>query len=275
MKQILLVFDGEHFSHSILNFSLQLHLQSPLTLTGIFLPSKDFVESLSYFYYGNAIAPVYLQEYEEDPKKIEANIMHFQSFCNNHNIPFKIHRKNFHQHISSGIQEETRFADLLLISSTKFYENLGTTLQEQYLREALRKSECPILLLPENYTPPAINIIAYDGSSSAMHALKQFVYILPHLTELDTHIIYSDKHQNGIPNEELIKNYTAGYFRNLSFYDLDFDFKKYFTTWLEDEKPSIVVCGSFGRNALSELIHRNFLLDVMREHKLPIFIAHH
>jgi hypothetical protein len=36
----------------------------------------------------------------------------------------------------------------------------------------------------------------------------------------------------------------------------------------------MLVTGAKGRNGFSELFHRSFVADIIREHMLPVFIAH-
>jgi predicted transcriptional regulator len=52
------------------------------------------------------------------------------------------------------------------------------------------------------------------------------------------------------------------------------DPKKYFHTWIEDCKAAIVVTGAFGRSGLSQSLKKSFITDVIRDHKMPVFIAH-
>jgi hypothetical protein len=273
MKKVLIVFDGEHFPSAILDFALQLNRKEQIMLVGIFLPSVDYAEVLTYYYYGQAVAPMYLEEYEEDPVAIKKNITRFEDFCEEHSIGYRIH-----QHIKRKIVEElsyeTRFADLMILSSSDFYENLGATLQKEYLEDTLHKAECPIMLLPESYTPPASIILAYDGSESAMHAIKQFSYLMPHLKDAEVLLMYAGTGKDETPFHNLIKEYAAAHFPHWDEYKLEAEPRKYFTTWIANKGPVLLVSGSFGRSGISELFKRNFLKDVIQEHQVPMFIAH-
>jgi len=274
MKKILIAFDGIHFPQATLDFAWSLHLQEPILLTGIFLSSTDYAESVNYLYYGTALAPLYIQEYNEgETAQIKANMEHFRTFCQTRHISYKIHERT-HQHITTSIQEETRYADLLILSGKNFYENLGNSLQKEYLTDTLHKAECPIILLPENYVQPQKIILAYDGSETAMHAIKQFSYLFTTFTDLETHVIYAEDSKKEIPYENLLREYISAHFSNLAYYKLEIDSKKYFNTWLENKDAALLVSGSYGRSAFSELFRRNFLREVVRELKTPLFIAH-
>jgi nucleotide-binding universal stress UspA family protein len=273
MKKILVVFDGAHFPTSTLDFALKLNRESPILLTGIFLPSVDYAEAMSYYYYGNAIAPLYLTEYEDDATAIKKNIEKFEAFCSEHHIRCVVH-DNIKKKVVSEIQSETRYADLLIMSTTHFYENLGEMIQEEYLTDTLHQSECPVMLLPGEFVLPQNIILAYDGSPSSMFAIKQFIYLMPFFKSLETLIVYADDKNNDIPFLDLIEEYADHHFNKVKYYKLTADPKKYFTTWINEKGATLLVSGSFGRSAFSEIFHKNFLRDVIKEHSVPVFIAH-
>lgn len=273
MKKVLTVFDGEHFPDAILDFALQLNQKERVMLTGIFLPSVDYAEALTYYYYGQAVAPVYLEEYEEDPIAIKKNIARFEDFCNEHKISYRIHQ-NIKKKVVEELAYESRFADLMLLSSSDFYQNLGELLQREYLEDTLHNAECPIMLLPENYVSPDSIILAYDGSRSSIHAIKQFVYLMPCFKDREILLMYAGQENDEIPFRHLIKEYADAHFENLSEYKLEADPKKYFNTWIAGKGATLLVSGSFGRSGISEFFKRNFLKDVIQEHKVPILIAH-
>ena len=92
------------------------------------------------------------------------------------------------------LKAETRFADVLIIGSEVFYENLGGKLNE-YLQDILHRSECPVVVVPEKYDFPKTNILCYDGSESSVYAIKQFAYLFPELTKHPTLLVYV--HEDG------------------------------------------------------------------------------
>lgn len=273
MKKVLVAFDGAHFPSAILDFVLELHNSSPIVLTGVFLPSVDYSEAMSYSYYGNAIAPLYLEEYESDAVSIKKNIALFEDFCNKHHIRHKIHQ-DIKGAVAKGIQRETRYADLLVLSSKYFYENLGDMIQEEYLTDTLHKAECPVVLLPETYTTPDNVILAYDGSAASMHAIRQFIYLLPQYANLNTLVMHADDDDEDLPSLSLIKEYAAQHFNKLAYYQLNADPKKYFNTWIANKGSAMVISGSYGRSAFSEFFRKNFLKDIVKEQQVPLFIAH-
>jgi nucleotide-binding universal stress UspA family protein len=273
MKKILVVFDGAHFPTTTLDFALRLNEESPILLTGVFLPSVDYAEAMSHYHYGPAVAPLYMDEYEDDVVAIEENIELFETFCDDNHIRYTVH-KDINKKVAKELKSETRYADLLILSSTHFYKNLGEKIQKEYLDHTLHQAECPVLLLPDGFIMPRNIILAYDGSASSMFAIKQFTYLMPQLTDMETLVMYADKSDEEIPFPSPIKEYAACHFNKPGYYKLTADPGKYFQTWIENKGATLLVSGSFGRSAFSELFHKNFLRDAIKEQKVPIFIAH-
>lgn len=273
MKKVLVVFDGAHFPAALTDFAIHLNNISPIMLTGIFMPSVDYAEATKYLYYGNAVVPAYLEEYDLDPSLIEKNIALFEDFCRTNHIRHQVH-KNIKRQLVKELKYESRYADLMLLSSSRFYENLGPDIQKEYLHDTLHLSECPVLLLPETYTPTQNIILAYDGSASSMYAIRQFIYLMPEFTDLETLVVYAGTDKEDIPFVDLIQEYAPRHFDKLAYYRLDIDPKKYFNTWIVNKGAPILVSGSYGRSSWSELFRKSFVSDIIKEHKLPVFIAH-
>ena len=120
-----------------------------------------------------------------------------------------------------------------------------------------------------------MNILTYDGSESSVYAIKQFVYLLPEFKDNPTYLTYaSNDGKTPLPEEAYIEELASRHFTDLTVSKLNIDTKKYFSTWVADKKSSILVAGSFGRTSFSQLFSKSFVLDIIKEHRMPIFIGH-
>lgn len=273
MKKILLAFDGLHFSEGAFEFARQLNDLSPILLVGAFAPQLSYANLWSYA--DGATGAMFIPTLEqEDSAEVEKNIVRFEELCKKNSINYKVH-KDFYDFALPELRKETRYADLLIISSESFYHNIDNPNPDAYLREALRHSECPVIIVPEHFEFPRVNILAYDGSDSSAYAIKQFAYLFPELHNQQTLLIYSSaKENNAIPGEEQIEELVKQHFFDVSLSRLDLSPKKYFSAWIASYPASILVCGSFGRSIVSEMFHKSFAAGVITEHKIPVFIAH-
>jgi len=266
-----MVFDGQHFSKGAFDFACRLNEAEPILLTGIFLPSIDYTSTI--VYYMGIESPLYYPMLDSEDEMIAENIKKFKALCEKNNISYRVHEK-IAGTILDGIRHETRYADLLILSSELFYINLGTGTQNEYLHNTAHNAECPVLLVPEKYQYPSSVVLAYDGSASSIFAIKQFAYLFPQLTSLNTILVYVSAKGDDLPDSDYVKEFTARHFPSLSFLKLDIDPKHYFNTWLQEAGSSILVTGAYGRSLVSEIFKRSFVSEIIKDNSMPVFVAH-
>jgi hypothetical protein len=160
------------------------------------------------------------------------------------------------------------------LGSESFYENIGISDPNIFLKEAIHNSECPVLVVPEQYEFPQKNILAYDGSASSVYAIKQFAYLFPELADNKTVLLYAkDEDEPSFPDEHNIEELCSRHFSDLTLFKLGIDPHKYFGLWAGEKQRSIIVSGAYGRSSFSMMFRKSFVSDVIRDHKLPVFIA--
>lgn len=272
MKKVLALFDGEHFSMGAFNFARQLNEAQPILLTGVFLPSLDYTK-ISMYYLGGMVGPLYAPGVEAEPGIIDRNIQQFKDLCVKHGIECRVHSV-IDGPILESIAKETRYADVLLLSSELFYSNFGEASQKEYLEDTMHNAECPVIVVPEHYNFPQSIIMAYDGSKASVFAIKQFAYLFPELSGTSTLIVYASEKENEFPDLSYIEEFAARHFQDLSFFKLDAEARKYFNTWVTDKGSPLLVTGAYSRSFLSGFFKKSFAAEVIAEHKLPVFIAH-
>ena len=97
----------------------------------------------------------------------------------------------------------------------------------------------------------------------------------PEFVKNPTLLVYAkNEKEEEIPNEEYIEELAARHFPDLSIMKLHLEPKEYFATWIGEKKNSLLVSGSFGRSSLSRVFKKSFIKDVIKDHRLPIFIVH-
>jgi hypothetical protein len=216
----------------------------------------------------------YLKIKEEEDLLVQKSQIKFMSAFENAAIKYEIH-----PHIGEWDRDlfvqESRFADLVVISEELFGANGLETQPNYYMMEALRASECPVVVVPENFTKIEHLAFAYDGGKECMHAIKQFIYLFPEYTDLPTEFVHIKEEAAGeIPDRTLLGEYTFCHFEAQYTSKLHFDPKKYLTSWLGNKKNVFLVSGSFSRSAVSNTFKKSFVEHVITEHTCPLFIAH-
>jgi hypothetical protein len=269
MKKVLILFDGEHFSTAALQFASELNRSEKILLTGLFLPSIDYSDVMLY-YAGGISGPVFIPAIDTDPEVMRQNTERFKEYCTKNGIEHRVHDV-LYDSIKNLVQMESRYSDLMLLSGGSFYSNLGELTQEEYIEDAMHRAGCPVIVLPEDLKTPQSLIIAYNGSDDSIFAIKQFTYLLPHLCSLPTMVVYASVKNEKIPHIEYMQELCARHFPDITFFKLEADAKHYFNTWMMDRGNAMVISGSYARTAL---FRKHFVEDIIKDHKLPVFIAH-
>ncbi len=273
MKKLIIALDGQHFPKGAFEFVKSINATTKVLLAGVFLSPVDYSKVLAYTgMEGMALMPEWLMKNDDD-LLVNKNISLFKDACTAAGIEFRIHKDTDLMALSSLI-EETRFADALLVSSDLFYENVSKEQPNFYLEEVLKKAECPVLLVPENYEEPGQVILTYDGNESSVFAIKQFAYVFPGLTKKETILLSITHHEDDLPEYSLITELVSRHFADLKIQPLHLKNKKDFNEWMMGRPNSFIVMGSFSRSIFSQLFRKSFASEVIHDIKMPIFIAH-
>ncbi len=272
MKKIILSFEGSNFAEETLEFARQLNALSPVFLAAAFLPEVDYARfsSLS----GGIVAPGIALAANNEDDTIQKNSARIREFCITHNIKFAIHTDRF-DFALSAIRKETRFSDLLVLSGRHFFENIDADQPNAYMKEILHTTECPILMVPEKPVLPDHLILAYDGTQSSIHAIRQFTYLFPEFSDTPATLVYiNDKNDEPLPDESFIEELVSHHFKDLRLLKLKMGPKDFAHTWVADKINPWLITGAYGRSDLSLLFSKSFITTLIKENKIPVFVAH-
>lgn len=272
MKKILLAFNGTQFSEGAFEFVRRLNELAPILVTGLFLPQLTQSGLWSYATAMNGVT--YIPLPEEDTDAVQKNIELFERKCQANGIFYRVH-KDYYDFALPELKKETRFADLLIVSSEKFFNSFGHSDVDPAMEDTLHLAECPIVVVPEQFSFPTRNILAYDGSESSVYAIKMFAYLFPQLCSNETLLVYTNHEADpSLPSEEYIEELATQHFPNLELSKVSLQPKKYFAQWVSTNSNALLVSGAFGRSPLSQLFKKSFVADIITGQKLPVFIAH-
>lgn len=272
MKKILFVCDGDNFPKGAMEFLKWMNENEPVQAKGIFFTPVDFQQLINVSYM--PIAEPYIKLKESEKKTVRKSMEKFIAACKANNIIYQVGEN---EEVDKDLLiQESRFADILLVSEELFCSDYMSYQPNVYMKEVLHGAECPVMVVPEAFTLPDRIVIAYDGRKESMNALKQFCYLLPRLTELPAEVVYI-KNEKGeeVPDQDLLKEYAKAHFNSSVVEKLHFDAHKYFTVWAETKKNILLVAGSYSRSAVSDLMHNSFAEQIIHEHKIPVFVSHH
>jgi hypothetical protein len=271
MKKVLIIFGGAEFSEGAFEFAQKMNEIKPILLVGVFIPQISYVGLWT-------MAPMAGAEFialtDDEMMAVKENIERFKNLCLDNNIAYHVHT-DYVDFTLADLKLKTRFSDLLIVSSDKFYSNIIGEDPEDYLRDALHTSECPVIVIAEKFDFPTRNIFAYNGGKHCVYAVKHFIYLFPEFSGYPSTFVYAKEDEDApIPEESDMKEFADAHLPNNKFMKLEIDPKKYFSTWIRDEKYSILIGGVPDRPKITKLFKKSFFQQVISEHLLPVFIAH-
>lgn len=272
MKKILLPLEGTSYHRDLLDFAAALNERAKIMLTTTLLPDADYAELWTGS--GGVEEPVYIAPPENSDKVVANHCSRVKRYCEEHSIVCRVHEDRY-DFALAALHRETRFADLLLLSSRHFFEAIDDRQPNAYMREILHHTECPVLLLPEKPALPGEIIFAYDGTASSVYAIRQFAYLFPEFNRLRTTLVcVSDNEQACIPEEAMIREWCEQHFKHFRALRLHMRTDLFYDTWLGMMQQPWLVSGAFGRSDWSRLFHHSFINRLIRTHGVPLFVAH-
>jgi nucleotide-binding universal stress UspA family protein len=273
MKKILLAVAENKLPEDAFEFIRQLNEINPVLVTGVFLREIIYITEPAISYYGGSGVPVYSAETEAySREEIKKRIDWFETACQKNNIEYRVH-DDTDDLIVHELVKETRFADLLVVSAEVFYQISEIAEPEGYFKSILHLAECPVLIVPQKFSFPQNSVLTYDGSESSVYAIKQFAYVLNEFCNKEAVVVFESSEEETMPDEVLIHELAARHFNALTFLMLSKD-RFRLSEWAKAKHSPILVTGSYSRSDFSEIFRKSFVSAIIRDHKMPVFIAH-
>jgi nucleotide-binding universal stress UspA family protein len=275
-NKILAVFDGTKYSEGASKYAIEIAKATNSMLVGIFVQDMRYLNfTYAYAWDQPFIDFTAIESSQKSEKQnIDGNIRQFHENCNAKGIKHKVH-------LDKGVplQEvlrESIFADLIVVDSDTSFFSLGDAAPNPFLKDLLVDSHCPVLIVPHQYTYFDSATICYDGSPSSVYATKAFSYLFPELGDMVITIVsVNEKSGNHIKDGTNLKDLLNAHFNNVDYEVLHGNPEEELLKYLKNKAGnSIVVMGSYGRNAISRLLHQSVSNRVIKELNVPVFIAH-
>lgn len=278
MIKIIAAFDGLKFSDSTRDYAIQLAKQSNAHLIGIFL--DDFT------YHSYKIYDLIKEEggiFESKRKRLEKKdaktraiaVNNFETACRKSGLEYTLHRDR-----GIAIKEllhESIYADLLIIDSSETLSHNPEKIPTRYIRDLLVEVQCPVLIVPHKFTAVNKLVLLYDGEPSSVHAIKMFSYTLPSLKQNPVEVISVNpvKRSHYLPDKNLVKEFMNRHFPQATYTIIKGIAETEIVNYLKTQKDiPLVVLGAYRRGMVSRWFRESMADVLMKELKVPLFIAH-
>lgn len=211
---------------------------------------------------------------EENVRK--ASLQTIQSHFNKEGVQFNIHQDKIIA-IQSLINE-SYYADMILINAHEKFSNWDTSQPSEFIKELMAGADCPVMLVPNTFTPIEKVILCYDGTPSSTYAIKQFGYLFSLLPNqmIEIVMVTTDKHSNHLPNQHYLKELLQQKYKVvLQSVIKDSDAHKGLLEFIEKQPTSaMIVLGAYQRSAFSRWFNQSIADKILEKLEIPLFLAH-
>jgi nucleotide-binding universal stress UspA family protein len=277
MKKFIAAFDGLRFSESTNEYATRLAKQSSAHLVGIFLDD--------YMRHGYKIYDLITDDgnYTAKQKKLEQRdintrkkaVSRFETACREAGLQYSIHHDR--NTAIKDLLQESIYADLLILNSGETFTINRESMPGGFIRDVLSQVQCPVLLVPEKFKPISTLVLLYDGEPSSVFAIKMFSYTLASLKQEPAEIV-SVKNTNQslhLPDNKLMKEFMKRHFPRARYTVLKGLPEAEIVNYLKTQKATpLVVLGAYRRGVVSRWFRASMADVLIRDLKLPLFIAH-
>ncbi len=278
MENILLAINAESPNWNTLDFACYIAKVTGSGLTAVFLENLAAEEKL-------VIKKMYeatyidweLDEnsprYQEKMKLIEQNIERFKKRCAEHGITNSIHRDK--DAPNKDLISETRFADVLILDPEMSFDSSARRLPTGFAKKILEGSECPVIIAPYDFYAIDDLVFAYDGSRSAVFAIKQFIHLFPVFGNKKIIVLQVEENPDSpVMETREIEALLKAHYTDIQPQVLQGKPDNELFKYLLNRKNSFVIIGAYGRSFISNLFRHSTAELMMKAIDLPIFIAH-
>jgi len=211
---------------------------------------------------------------EEDRKKTEV-ISNFERGFKQANIRYQIF--NDFKLTSHELIKQTTYADLLILSYQIFFNHVTKKPDTSLLYQILKKSRCPVLIVPERMFKTKNIILTYDGKESSVFAIRAFSNLFAHAVKnkIVTNLTVTPSADEEIKNEKYLMELVKQHFSNVGMQLLTgTNISQEILNFTESVENPLVIMGAYGRSTISNLIIPSVARRIIENRRIPLFIAH-
>lgn len=277
MKKIIAAFDGLKYSTGTRDYSVILAKHTNTHLVGIFLDDATYTSYKIYdLLINQGVSQSKLNEFErKDQERRAAAAKDFEKACQKEKLEYTLHHDR--RIAIHDLKHESIYADLLVIDAKETFTHYEEKPPTRFIRDLLTDVQCPVLLVPAKYKPVERIVLLYDGEPSSVHAIKMFSYMLHSLKHLPAEVL-SVRHMDSnlhMPDNKLMREFMKRHFPRATFKVLKGIPEMEIPEYLKSKKENVlVVLGAYRRGRVSRWFKQSMADVLMRDLKLPLFIAH-
>lgn len=278
MKKIIVAIDAVTYNEYALEYAIGIAKRSGGMILGVFLHDMSYIYSDIPGVF--ELVPVeyshIIKKQHDDGEKLALNMKLFNERCNAENIKHKAHFYDS-TNIVEFLINESVFADVLIIDEHMSFTNSSSNEISNFLTNVLEDAHCPVLIVPHKFLPVENIFLCYDGTPSSVYAIKMYSYLFTSWSNKITSLIsFNETSSNHLKHSENIKDLLLQHFPFLII-DVEINSKtedSIIHFFKENCNNGFIVMGAYGRSTISRLFKKSLANTIIKEIRVPIFIAH-
>lgn len=278
MKKIIAAFDGLKFSAATRDYAIQVAKENNAHLVGIFLDDPFYQSYKVYDLIGEegGISPEKQKKLlAADEKTREKSVAGFEEACRKAGLQYTVRRNK--EVATQALLQESIYADLIVINAHETFTNRAEQAPTRFVRDILSAVQCPVLVVPAHYKPFKSLVLLFDGQPASVFAIKMFSYMLPALKEHPAEVLSVKPMSQTLhlPDNKLMKEFMKRHFPKAAYTIMKGLPETEIVNFLKEGKQApLVVLGAYQRGMVSRWFRPSMADVLIKELKLPVFIAH-
>lgn len=278
MKKILFLTDAFKLNFRSVDFAAFICKLTKSGLTGAFLEASPHDQRTAAFIREEIACsgvPVKENRSLDELKQecVQHTVSHFTDCCENLGIHQEIILIT--DHMEDRVLLECRYADILLIDPALGLDETSMVLPASFLRNVLSKAECPVVMMPERFEGIEEIVFAYDGSPSAVFAIKQFTCIFPGLADRAMKVV-TVHGEKRITQEEIqkMRSWLHQNYSHVVFHEIKGDSRMGLLEYVLGKENVMVIMGAYGRSGWSAFFSSSHAEPLVKYISKALFISH-
>jgi nucleotide-binding universal stress UspA family protein len=269
MKKIIAAFDALKLSASTKDYTIDLAKEIPATITGIFIENQTehidgTIRTIGEKKKLNA-------GHQKDRKEV---LKTFETSCRDAHVNYTLNRD--HQLPIHELLNESIYADLLVINVNETFTPYPQAPPTRFIRQLLAETQCPVFVVPDNYSHVEKVVLLYDGSPSSVYAIKVFNYLFKNQKSPEVEVITVMEHEEDghMANGKLIREFMNRHYPQATYTMLKGQPEDTISEYISKLKGNaLVVMGGYQRSSVLKSFKVTVTDTLMRKLKFQLFIA--
>ncbi len=276
-KKIVIGLDPSDYTKTALNIAIRRARELGSVLVGVtVVNTEDIKDSVG----GAPVGAIHYAEKAVEKnltlaqKRAQDLIANFEKVCSENNVKYESFIKDGDP--AKEIIEEARTADLIIIGIKTHFRLEHPDVEGETLEKLLKESVAPVMAVTEKPNLPTKLLIAYDGSTQAAKAMREYVHIshmLPFAKKAYL-LNVTDNIEEGMKLLKKAESYLRLYGLDVEKVIKSGDPADVIFNTAKELGDALIIMGAYGHSSLKDIFFGSTAEKIIKDGSFPIFVYH-